>query len=298
MESTRLTSRRLSSARRGSRQLRGGTRRHRPGSSAGATVPIFRLEGSWDGREADEHAIDNSESSMAGRAASTPAEEPGPGDARSRWAWARWPAALGALAALAGVLVLLALPGGRRHHYTGPRPGLSGVGMPTTLPGNIPVKPLRIAVVLSEGMPPAAQIREIHTLENWLAGHVNPATRMTIVNVAAHTATPMFRPYAGVIVIPNQRFQGTPDDALRRRLSVGRGRRVIVAFDHPDLLSKGGPARLNLVSRPGADLPSAVALRPGHTATAAVDPDEIHAFANTTAKAVVSISNMREEHEG
>jgi hypothetical protein len=295
MESTRLISSSLSSTPLKSKPIHTDGRRHRPSPSG--SVPSFRLEGSWDGLEADEHAIDNSEPLTARRAASTPPKKWAPGDARSRWAPARWPAALGALAAFAGVLVLFALPGGHHRQDAALRPSLSGVGMPTTLPGNVPVKPLRIAVVLGEGMPPPAQIREINTLENWLTDHVNPATRMTIVNVAAHTATPTFRPFGGETVLPDQRFRGMPDDVLRRRLSVGQGRRLIVAFDRPDLLTKGGSARLNLVSRPGADLPSAIALRPGDTTTAAVDPDEIHAFANSTAKAVVSISNMREGHE-
>lgn len=308
MESTRLTGRHLSSTRRKSRPVVADFGHHRPdlfGSvvhgevskasradspSPDPAAPSFPPEATWDGGRAREHTIDNSEPDKPEPDASTRSKEPAEDGATSRRGRGRW---LGLLGAISGLLIFFALQGDH-HHGTTPHPGVSGVGMPMTLPGNVPVKPLRIAVVLGDGLTPQAQTREVHTLESWLSDHVNPATRLTIVNTVDHMTTGALSPSDWASTTPDQRFQGTLANVLKRRLSIGRGHRVLVTFDHPDPLSEEGLAGLHLVAHAGADLPAAVPLRTGHTVTAAIDPGEIHAFAATTARSVISISNMLE----
>jgi hypothetical protein len=307
IDSTRLSSRRLASTRRGSRPERGAIA---PSSAAGppsaSPSPSFRTEATWDGREAPEQAVDNSAPPAPETEASDPAELPvpeahpgGSGFGRCR-RWGRW---LAALAAISGLLVLFALLGDHHHHsapqpsLAGPKPGLSGVGMPTTLPGDIPVKPLRIAIVLGSGLTRHEQAREIHTVETWLSGHVNPATRLTIVDAVDRLTTPTLTPSTWGSTLPDRSFHGSPVDVLRRKLGNGRGLRVIVTLDHSDPLPGGDAARLHLVSSHGSHLPTAVPLRPGGIVAGAIDPSVARAFANTVAKAVISISNIAEGEE-
>jgi hypothetical protein len=198
--------------------------------------------------------------------------------------------------------MLLTLLGEHHHRHlqpplSGPKPGSSGVGMPTTLPGDTPVKPLRIAVVLGVGLTRRAQAEEIRTLETWLSGHINPVTRLTVVDAPEGLTTPALTPSAGPLAPPDHRFRGTPANVLRRQLGRGRGRPMIVSFDHADPMPGGEAAHLHLLAQPGAGLPSTVPLRPGGELVTAIDPNEDHAFANTVAKAVISISDMAEGEE-
>jgi len=212
------------------------------------------------------------------------------------------------LGTLVGLSIFVALLGGHHHgHGTSPQPGaaetgmarissgLSGVGMPTTLPGNVPVRPLRIVVVLGGALMPQAQAREIHALEGWLSGHVNPATRLTVV--ADHRITPALRPSEWTSTTPRQRFSGSLSGALKRRLAVGRGHRVLVTLDRPYPLTGEDIARLRLVLREGADLPTSIPLRPGGTLVRVLDPNETQAIAATIARAIISMSRMTEGAE-
>jgi hypothetical protein len=85
-----------------------------------------------------------------------------------------------------------------------------------------------------------------------------------------------------------------PPDVLRRKLGNGRGRQLIVSFDHADPMPGGDAAHLHLVVHRGADLPTTVLLQPGGNLAAAIDLNVVHVFANTVAKAVISISKMAE----
>ena len=209
---------------------------------------------------------------------------------RNRAGW------IGGLGASLGVLILLALSG--HHHHGAPlQPSPSAVGMPATLGGDVPVKPLRIALVLGPGFSAARQAREVGTLEDWLTGHVNPASRLTVIDTRRGTATAALPPSQWRLHDRGRSFVGSLSDALRTRLNVGEGQRVVVTLEHLDPLPGQVLSRLQVVLRQGASLPASVPLEPGTTVRRALDPGEKGAFAATSARAVISISNMTEAGE-
>ena len=200
--------------------------------------------------------------------------------------------AMFALATLAALLILLTLADGHHSRTNAPvqpvapapastsnQPpvanthrahpaGLSGVGMPQTIPGNTEVKPLRIVMLLGD-IGHAAEVREQNALDGWLAAHANPATRITVLNRA-----------------------DTPT-AVDSAFTVGRGQPLLVTLDATTPAAL--PPRtsvLNLTSRVGAATPTAVALAPAQTTAMNIDTRRPRALAATVARSVISLTHM------
>lgn len=200
------------------------------------------------------------------------------------------------LAALGGIVALLALPGHGPHGAPPPAhpAALGSVGMPSTLPGDVLVPPLRIAIVLGKGMTPRARKLETRATEAWLRDHVNPRTRVTIIDRVNDTTTgPLSRNRLGR-ALPRARFRGRLADQLESVYAIGRGERVLVSTGAAVAPTGAGMARLDLVLRADAPLPREVPLRAGATVRRAVDPQLRDATAATVARGVINISGMSE----
>ncbi len=171
---------------------------------------------------------------------------------------------------------------------------ISGVGMPATLAGNVTVRPLRIALVLGGGLSRRRGRQELEKFEGWLSGHVNPATRLTVLEPTEHTRAGPFRPAGGADLRPVHDLDEPLGSALREDYTIGRGQRVLLNVAHRDPSVGGDAAILDVHLRQGADLPTTVNLIPGAKVTRSVDPDLRGALAATLARGMISISHMSE----
>jgi hypothetical protein len=213
----------------------------------------------------------------------------------------------GLIAALASALSLIALVGGGSHERRSHHPaiarasggsahgpvGLGGIRMPETLAGNVPVKPVRIVLVVGNSYTAPALVREVSALGTWLEGHSNPSTRVTLIDAATgETTGPL--PTARLSVARPIRRVTNLATATRAALHVGHGSALIATLNNSARLRFPRAAVLRLVSHDGAPTPASIALGPGETVRLAIDTRRARTFAATVARAVISISHMRE----
>jgi hypothetical protein len=200
-------------------------------------------------------------------------------------------AALGALLLL-GVLAL-GLLAFHRDHGTARQPGhsLAGVAMPATLPGSVPVRPLRIVLILGPGLSSTEARREVRVLGRWLGRHTNHRTRLTVIDVPNRSSTgPLgWRRWGH---LGGGRFASLAAD-LHEGVAAGEGAALIIAFGRRAITAPGA-ASLHLIDRRGATLPSTVALRVGGRLSQRIDIARPRTLAATIARGIVSLSHLRE----
>ncbi len=209
------------------------------------------------------------------------------------------PALAGLAIAGTGLLLLLA-PLGRdaKHHATPATPTpmfgtrLAGVGMPGALPGNRAVKPLEIAIVIDDTYTGKARARELRALGGWLQSNHNPRTRITIIDRARRRAS---RRLAAADLGHVRLVRRAPrlTRMLRRALKRYRNRLLVTIGDlsNPTLTNT---ATLRVHPRRGASTANDVQLVQGDHRVVHVDPRRRGALAATVARAVITISGMRE----
>jgi hypothetical protein len=211
---------------------------------------------------------------------------------------------LAAAALVAGAVLLpLVLPGHRRHyerphsaahvplasHHTA---GLAGVGMPGTLLGTVPTKPIRVVLVINGTFTPAVELRELRALGTWLQAHINPASRITVINIADLKTTRALSPRLVGSVLPHYPALAAPA-AVRAGLHAGHGAALLVALRSNVGMRLRNLTRLRISTRNGAREPRDLGLRPGRSATVVIDPRRARSFAATVARAVILVSRLR-----
>jgi hypothetical protein len=214
--------------------------------------------------------------------------------------WARSPRALVPLALAGTAILLLLVPLGQDEkrnsagHATTPPSGaaLPGVGMPGVLPGNTAVKPLHLALVFDDTYTGKARERELQALGVWLQTNHNPRTRVTVIDRSRRRAS---RPLAAADLADVRLVRRAPSPArvVRRALRrhVNRLLVTIGNFVKPTLMKT---ATVRVHARRGARTPADLQLARGDHRIVRVDPRRRNALASTLARAIISISGMRE----
>ena len=212
-------------------------------------------------------------------------------------------AAAGALV-VAGVLLLLLLPGHRRHQprhqpaapqvapASSDAAGLSGVGMPGTLPGNVPTKPIRVVLVINRTYTPSAELRELRALGPWLQTHTNPASRVTVINLSGLKTTRPLSPRRVGSVLPGYPARAAPA-AIRTGLRAAHGEALLVTVSSTVGMRLSTSTRLHISTHNGAPEPVQLGLRPHRSATVVIDPRRARSLAATVARAVIVASHLR-----
>lgn len=168
----------------------------------------------------------------------------------------------------------------------------SGVGMPQTLPGNTPVKPLRIELVL-DGLSASVEQHELRALGGWLQTHANPATRITVMVPRKHTQTGPLTATQLQSSPTAHRFHNFAS-AETQAWSAGAGRRLLITYGSAFMVDGATrPATLHLIDRPGAAAPSQFTLVPGQARTLFIDVRRPRILAATVARAVIAMTHMK-----
>lgn len=173
--------------------------------------------------------------------------------------------------------------------------GLGAVGMPGVLPGNHAVRPLSVAVMFDDTDTATQRTPELRKLGAWLQLNHDPRTRVTVIDRTSRRTTPRLTA-TQLGASRNSHSVTSLRRAVRAALPARPRDRLLVTLDHHDLTTAGaGVAALRLHSAPAAPLRRALALAPGDRASAIVDIRRPGALAATIARAVISVSGMREK---
>ena len=139
-------------------------------------------------------------------------------------------------------------------------------------------------------------ISELHALGLWLETHANPATRLAVLDPSSRSAV------AGLSAGELATMRAIPRACRHRQLAMriasalrrGRGRRLLVLFDHRPMAAPPATAVLALRAVPGAQLPDPVDVSPNHTLRLEIDSRRPHVLAATIARAVIKLTGMTE----
>lgn len=172
--------------------------------------------------------------------------------------------------------------------------GLTGVGMPNTGPGNVPLKPLTVIVNITG----ADSMKTVHSdmaqLGDWLGIHHGRA-RMALVSGTRSTG--LVEPSEIATTPLNQTIRSLP--RFERRTFAGRsGQRLLVTVGSRKPTRPPGAASLWLPTTSGAPVVDVVALAAHKTVKQPVDARRPGVIAATTARAVISLAQLREVPSG
>lgn len=167
--------------------------------------------------------------------------------------------------------------------------GLSGVGMPDTGSGTLPVKPLTVVVAMRTSYDPAMH-REIDALGNWLGVHHGRA-RMTVV--ARGRSTPLIEP-SMIAQTPTIRSIPSLSKFTRAIFSGRPGQRLLITIGLRRTPRPAGAATLWLLPQNDAPIVDGVPLRDHRAVEQPVDARRPGAVAATAARAVISLAHLRE----
>jgi len=173
--------------------------------------------------------------------------------------------------------------------------GLGAVGMPGVLPGDHAVRPLSVAMVFGDTDTATQRALELRKLGAWLQLNHDPRTRVTLIDRTRRRTTPRLTA-TQLGVSRDSRSVTSLRRAVRSALPTQPRDRLLVTLDDHGLTTAGaGVATLRLRSALDAPPSPAVALAPGGRASAALDIRRPGALAETIARAVISVSGMREK---
>jgi hypothetical protein len=165
--------------------------------------------------------------------------------------------------------------------------------MPGVLPGNTAVKPLAIAIVFENAYTGEARARELRALGAWLQANHNLRTRLTVIDRLRRRAS---RPLAAAAlerIPPPLRPVPSITQQIRRVLR-DHPHRLLITIGNFIQSPLANTATLSVRARPGAPTATAVELAPGGHRAVDVDPRRRGALAAALARAIISISGMRE----
>lgn len=175
-------------------------------------------------------------------------------------------------------------------HAAPPTAGLSGVGMPDTGPGNLPVKPLTVIVTIT-GTPMTRKLRaEVAQLGAWLSTHHGRA-RLALVS-GRHT-TGLVEP-SKIEQAPAARPIPAPSAFAYRTFATRAGQRLLVTIGPRHPARSPGAASLWLPERNGAPVVDAITLQDRQAITQPVDVRRRGVIAASAARAVISLAHLRE----
>lgn len=171
---------------------------------------------------------------------------------------------------------------------------LSGVGLPDTLPGNRAVQPLSIVLVLDDTYTSQARAREVQALGSWLQTHHHRLTRISLIDRTRHR---MSRPMPGA-ALDSADIDRPVTSVSAGLIAVSRSTtrdRLLVVLNRRTSVRGAKVANLYLSTRHGALMPQVVPLALGGQREVAIDPRRQQTLAATIARAVISVSGMREK---
>lgn len=180
-------------------------------------------------------------------------------------------------------------PAHERHARRASVTGLSGIGMPDTGPGNVPLQPLTVIVNVDPTARTSAR-GEIAQLGTWLSTH---HSRARMVVVSGHQTTGIVEP-STIAQAPLTRPIQSPSTFTRETLARRPGQRLLIIIGSPQTARPSGAATLRLPFHDGAPIVDDVPLRARQVVEQPVDPRRPGVVAATAARAVISLAHLRE----
>lgn len=173
-------------------------------------------------------------------------------------------------------------------------PQLAGVGMPNTGPGNIPLEPLTVIVHVTGTAETKTTQAEIGRFGEWLNTHHGRA-RLALIN--GHRATALVEPFVIVTAPTTWKIRSLLSFA-RRTFTARKGQRLLISIGPKAPMKAAGAALLWLPMRNGAPVVDVVALHDHEAARQPVDGRRRGVIAATAARAVISLTHLREVKPG
>jgi len=172
--------------------------------------------------------------------------------------------------------------------------GLTGVGMPNTGPGNVPLKPLTVIVNITGADSKKVMRGDMAQLGDWLGTHHGRA-RMAVVSGTRSTA--LVDPSKIGATPMNRTIRSLP--SFERRTFAGHsGQRLLVTVGSQEPPRPPGAASLWLPTTSDAPVVDVVALADHEAVRQPVDGRRPGVIAATTARAVISLARLHEIPNG